>query len=112
MIPSPPGARRLFPSMPDMRDEEEDVIPDRPTPKSPAHETIAAAHRIEIQQARDLLRAAVEEASEKWVSAPAVTDALLLEFVELAGRAASPAQIALRLNHLAHELMEAHERAH
>lgn len=78
----------------------------------PPHEAIAAAHRIEIEQARDLLRAAVEEASGNWVSAPAITDALLLEFIELAGRTASPAQLALRLNHLAGELMEEHERAH
>ncbi|NBC88729.1 MAG: hypothetical protein GVX90_04420, partial [Alphaproteobacteria bacterium] len=76
------------------------------------HKAIAAAHRIEIDEVRSLLRAAVEEASENWVSGAAITDALLLEFMELAGRTASPGQLALRLNHLAGELMEEHQRAH
>jgi hypothetical protein len=77
-----------------------------------AKQVIAEAHQIEIDKARTLLRDAVEQASDAWISSPAIGDALMLEFIELAGRSASPSQLAEHLTLIAHQLKNEHKRAH
>ena len=78
----------------------------------PANRLIAEAHQVEIDQARTLVRDAVEQASDAWISSPAIGDALMLEFIELAGRSASPSQLADHLTLIAQKLKNDHKRAH
>lgn len=77
-----------------------------------ANETIAAAHHSDIEQARAILRAAIAQASDAWISSAAISDALMLEFIELAGRGTSPTQLATHLTNIANRLARAQERAH
>lgn len=71
------------------------------------NESIAAVHKADIEKARELLRGAITEANEGWLPSEAIGDALMLEFIELAGRFSSPTQIAARLTHIATQLNQA-----
>lgn len=76
------------------------------------NETIAVIHETDIAKARQILRGAIAEASEAWLSSAVIGDALMLEFIELAGRSASPGQIAAHLTRVATQLQRAQSRAH
>jgi hypothetical protein len=55
---------------------------------------IAEAHAEDIRKVRQILRGAIAEAGDAWLSSDAVIDALTLELIEMAGRHTSPAQVA------------------
>ena len=76
------------------------------------NETIGAIHKADIEKARQILRGAITEASEAWLSSAVISDALMLEFIDFAGRSTSPAQIAAHLTRVATQLQRAQSRAH
>ena len=75
-------------------------------------ETIAAVHKADIEKARQILRGAIAEASDAWLSSDVIREALMLEFIDIAGRYTSPAQIAAHLTHIAARLQQDQQRAH
>lgn len=78
----------------------------------PEHEIIAAAYQAEVEKARKLLRNAVSEADENWISKPAISDALFLEFIETACQCTSPADLAAQITEVADRLVNSRARAH
>ena len=78
----------------------------------PEHEMIAAAHHADVEQARKLLRHAVSEAGDQWISKPAISDALFLEFIETACQCTSAADLAAQITEVADRLVSSRQRAH
>ncbi len=75
-------------------------------------ERIASVHEADIAKARRIVRGAITEAGEEWLSSAVIIDALLLEMIDVAGRYTSPDQIAAHLNDVAARLRREQTRAH
>jgi len=76
------------------------------------NDMIAAVYAEDLRKARRFLQGAIIRASEEWLPSEAVIDALTLELIEVAGRHASPAQIAAHLSAVASLLRRAQSHSH
>ncbi|MEL7218552.1 MAG: hypothetical protein AAGK01_09000 [Pseudomonadota bacterium] len=77
-----------------------------------AHEMIEAAHQTDVEQARKILRDAVKEAGDQWISKRAISDALFLEFIETAFKCTSAVELAAQMTEVADRLVDSRQRAH
>lgn len=62
---------------------------------------IARAHRADVDQARALVRQAIDQAAERWIPVAAVGDALVEELAALGGSADGNRQLAAHLRRIA-----------
>lgn len=73
---------------------------------------IAATHQADVNLARNEIRKAITEASNSWIPATAISDALFLEFIDTATKCTSSATLAEQLTEVAQKLSSARSQAH